>query len=432
MRIYYHIDELSRDAVTASALKKYFLQKGIKLIYGNRVTTPLLKYSMPFDLLILPNVDTAYSTLGKKTDFHVPVVILPTESISGTENTLERLKMHLTSVDMSIWENAVNDIALFFLWGDIHLNLLSEEFPLHKDKFVLIGHPRHDLKCRKPKKTKLHKTGDKIKVGLVSRFDLINVFDSRSNLIRVAKARTTGIEYWHDENTNIEDRFFTCVQDLRVFFELIDLIGHTHSISMRIHPRENYNHWEELITRLKLPVELCPRYEPFLHWIEDQDLLIAPPSTSLYDCAVAEKNTILMGNLISSRNEHRSRNSDDFDPIFQYFPKPQSFKELLALINKSPSKLNMSQGLASQLTLETGYPLSESSLKTMCEVICKKFPLNAKMKPKMLVDIILYNFLVGLMSIKFLCLKIIRKNYEQSAMFFLTRKIVRHIDSLTR
>ena len=111
---------------------------------------------------------------------------------------------------------------------------------------------------------------------------------------------------------------------------------------------------------------------------------------------------------------------------------PQSFKELLELISKSPSKLNISRGLASQLAFETGFPFSENSLEIMCEVICKKFPLNTKMEPKIVVDMILFNFLIGLMGIKFLCIKIIRKNYEQSAVFLLTRRVVRYIDSLTR
>lgn len=431
MRIYYHIDELGRDAVVASALKKYFLPKGIKLIYGNRVTTPMLKYSTPFDLLIFPSVDLAYLMLGKNTDFQAPVVILPTESISGTESTLQRLKMHLMGIDINKWESAVNDVTLFFLWGESHLNALTKEFPLHKEKFVLIGHPRHDLKCRKSKKPKLSRAEDsKIKVGLITRFDLINVFDDRSNLTIVASGRTTGNEYWNDEFKNIEDRFFTSVQDLRIFFELIDLIGHTHSISLRVYPRENYDNWKELITSLKLPVELCPRYDPFLHWVEDQDFLIAPPSTSFYDCAVAEKSVISIGNLISSRNDHALTNSDDFDPIFQYFPMPKSFKELLELISKSPLKPNISRGLAGQLAFETGYPFSEKSLETMCDVICKKFPLKARMEPIKIVEIIFFNFLIGLKSIKFLCIKMIRRNYEQSSVFLLTRRVIKYIDSL--
>ena len=433
MRIYFHIDELARDAVVASALKKYFLQKSIKLVYGNRNTSAFLKYSMPFDLLIFPGVDTAQAFLRKRKDSQAPVVILPTESVSGTESTLRRLKMHLAGCDIAEWENAVNDTALFFLWGESHLNAFVDEFPLQKDKFVLIGHPRHDLKCRKPKEPKRRRVGaNRIKVGLITRFDLINEFDNRTKLYSIALGRSTGNEYFHEEGKNIEDRFFTNVQDLRVFFELIDLIGLTHTISLRVHPRENWNNWEKLITKLKLSVELSPPYEPFLHWIEDQDVLIAPPSTSFYDCAVAEKNAISIGNLISSRKDHALRVLDDFDPILQYFPAPQSFKELLQVINGSPSGPNMSEGLVNQLALETGYPFSESSLKTMCEKICKKFPLKTRKEPKRVLDIILFNFLVMLKGLKFSCVKMFRKNYAQSSNFLLTRRIVRYIDSLTR
>ena len=40
MNVYFHIDELARDAIVASSLKKHF--KGHNLIYGNRFSTNFL------------------------------------------------------------------------------------------------------------------------------------------------------------------------------------------------------------------------------------------------------------------------------------------------------------------------------------------------------------------------------------------------------
>ena len=55
MNIYFHIDELKRDAVVASALQKKFAKKGHKLVYGNRVSNRLLKYfHSAFDVIIVP------------------------------------------------------------------------------------------------------------------------------------------------------------------------------------------------------------------------------------------------------------------------------------------------------------------------------------------------------------------------------------------
>ena len=54
--VYFHIDEIGRDAITASALKKGFAERGINLIYGNRVYTKrvLEKFVFAFDVIILP------------------------------------------------------------------------------------------------------------------------------------------------------------------------------------------------------------------------------------------------------------------------------------------------------------------------------------------------------------------------------------------
>ena len=43
--VYFHIDELNRDSVVASALKKELAEKGVKLIYGCRLYSYyLIKY----------------------------------------------------------------------------------------------------------------------------------------------------------------------------------------------------------------------------------------------------------------------------------------------------------------------------------------------------------------------------------------------------
>ena len=56
--IYFHIDELSRDSVVASALKRKLKNYGILTFYGNRNISELFrKFPFPFDLAIFPSVD---------------------------------------------------------------------------------------------------------------------------------------------------------------------------------------------------------------------------------------------------------------------------------------------------------------------------------------------------------------------------------------
>jgi hypothetical protein len=63
--IYFLIDELNRDAVVASALKKKFAQKGHKLVYGNRASNRLLKYfHQAFDVIVFPRPHLIYDNWG--------------------------------------------------------------------------------------------------------------------------------------------------------------------------------------------------------------------------------------------------------------------------------------------------------------------------------------------------------------------------------
>jgi len=65
MNVYFHIDELNRDAVVASALKKKFAQKGHTLIYGNRMTNAFLKHvHRAFDVVIVPRPHVLYDHWG--------------------------------------------------------------------------------------------------------------------------------------------------------------------------------------------------------------------------------------------------------------------------------------------------------------------------------------------------------------------------------
>lgn len=68
-RVYFHIDELSRDSITASALKKTLKKHNIELYYGNRRInrTLLPKFSDIFDIIILPRPSHVSALLNKST-----------------------------------------------------------------------------------------------------------------------------------------------------------------------------------------------------------------------------------------------------------------------------------------------------------------------------------------------------------------------------
>ena len=57
MLVYFHIDEVARDSVVASALNRQIRAIGGQVIYGNRLSTVhLLRYCNCFDAIILPSL----------------------------------------------------------------------------------------------------------------------------------------------------------------------------------------------------------------------------------------------------------------------------------------------------------------------------------------------------------------------------------------
>jgi surface carbohydrate biosynthesis protein len=436
MHIYFHIDELARDAVVASALKKYFYERGSFLHYGNRIDSCALRKSNPFDALIFPSIDLANSYLLGVEANNALIFILPTESISGSEDTCNRLKIHLFGSDfvLSHDPSSINKIDKFFLWGEGHYRTMAEASPENIHKFVKIGHPRHDKLCLGRNVVK--NIDNRIQVGLVARFDLINIFDDRTNLEQIYSGRTTGKsdEYWHEDGLNIEDRYYTNVQDLRVFFEIVEkLSAENYKINLRVHPRENYDNWSKLIKNFNLNISLSSRWEPFVQWVKSQEVIIAPPSTSFYDCAVLGKAAISIGKICQNRKGHQFRNSDDFDPIFEYFSQPESIEELLKLVSiKGRVRLDMSAQLKDLLQLEVGFPESENSLEYLCDIVLGSLKANDLSISAKSCELLMFYFFRLIYRVKYHFKFLLNPSSYQSALFNLWRSKVRLIDDLAK
>jgi surface carbohydrate biosynthesis protein len=435
MRIYFHIDELARDAVVASALKKYFKDRGASLWYGNRVDSLALKFHNPFDALILPSVDLLFAYLDKERSGinNSLIFILPTESICGNEDTLNRLRVHLLGTDFVATNNfaILKEIDKFFLWGEGHQKIMTDVSAGDAHKFIKIGHPRHDKLCLGNKDAGGMKKQKQI--GLVTRFDLLNVHDGRHNFEVVYSGMTSGRleEYWYEEGKNIEDSFYTNVQDLRLFFEIIEgLDKDDNKINIRVHPRENYDNWQKFIMKHKLNVNLAPRWEPFAQWIKSQDYIIAPPSTSFYDCAVLGKSAISIGKISEKRVTHQFRNSDDFDPILECFPQPENLDELFDLVSSKPVGLDLSTKHRKLMAQEIGFPESKNSLEYLRDEVFDSLDSQASLIKSKKHKIVIFIFFRFIYRIRAFVKVLLNRASYQSSFFILWRSKVRQIDDL--
>ena len=435
--VYFHIDEVARDAVVASALKKHLAKHGISLVYGNRRQIKLFRklyIPFPFDLAVFPNVDLVESTFRDVEKIDFPILVLPTETISGRHDTSNRLATHLLGSNRLDYSGRaiLDKITRFCLWGSSHLETLNNYAPLLAQRAIIVGHPRYDLLCLKKRDSNRVEHRQKKKVGLITRFDTINIFDDRSNLVTAYSSRKLPglpLQYFQTKELDIEDSWHNTILDLRIFFNIIDSIDiNAYEITLRIHPRENRVNWERLVKSQSLPVTIAPWDQPFAHWASDQDILIAPPSTSFYDLAMIGKHAISIQNIEPKRASHASPVLDDFDPIFNYFQRPSSLTELYKDMSDSQPSAQ-SPELWKVVNRETDFPECSSSLAKVASVISGA--LESQPPKKKVWASSLYFFGREMDALLFKLQKIARNKDEQSANFPLGWSRRKFIDALS-
>ena len=217
--------------------------------------------------------------------------ILPNESISGSTKVSRRLTLHLTGTikNKKLKENWLKKVDQFFLWGKSHFKVLKNYSKKLSKKSFIVGHPRHENIYYKNFN---NKNIYKKKIWLISRFDLINIFDNRHNFEHVYNAWLDkfNFQWMFDDKRNTEHQWFNSISDFRFFLDIIKLLSNKrYQVSLRPHPRENRDNWIKFKKKYNLNIKISADEEPFLNWIASQDILVSSASTSLYDCVLMKK-----------------------------------------------------------------------------------------------------------------------------------------------
>ena len=437
---YYHIDEYSRDSVVASALKKKLKANGIHLIYGSRRLGIIInKFPSLISFcgsIIFPSIDIYKSYFNEGDIKFSKIFILPTESISGTKDTERRLIIHLLG---SEFENKDKQLIFLkiekiFLWGKLHEKLLLKFDPKLEPKILVVGHPRYDKDCLKS--SFYGRPQSKVRIGFISRFDLLNIYDARSNLEIIYQNRKIPgreLKYFQNKDRDQENYYHNVVLDLRIFLRLLDSIDlDKYEMHLKVHPRESRANWEKLVIRNNIPLAISDYGEPFAHWLKNIDIVLSPPSTTFYDCALLGKHAILIDKISKSRESHASIMSDDFDPIFSYFKRPNSINETLEYIKKlnggeAGEETINSQNLYKILENEVNYPFQGSSLDKVAEEISKH---SHKRGVAVTAKYLLFVFSTLIYTYGILIFRFIKRRDEESANFLLTLYKKRVIDNL--
>ncbi len=441
--IYFHIDEFNRDAITASVLKNEFKKHGWVLIYGNRVTSHILKYfEWAFDAVILPKPTFINSFFGyeKISSLKSKYVMLYTENIGIIANDKFPkmvLKGALDEEFMSGRTACVERVDAFCFWGAQVAGLVKKTYASIENKCFIVGHPRHDLKALNNKNSK------KNTVGLISRYCTINDYYSKSPIEQIFDRYTKKqmYEYYNNYNGDYlkwerrgqfpeEDLYLEAVDIKNTILLIISLNERGYKVSFKIHPREKTSTWIEVFKKHNLKVEIVNSDIPFTHWAQDKLAIVGPPSTSFYDCLMIGTRPISISNLYSEREQFVSKLYEENNKLMPYIDSPNTIDDLILLLDKP---LNLSSKVLKVLRLEADYPNCKDSamkignvLKTILKESSKGYLRMALGRQLYSLISFLFNFSIGIGR----RLKILGASH--SANFLLTPSTIKHINRMVK
>ena len=439
MNIYFHIDELKRDAVVASALQKKFAKKGHKLVYGNRVSNRLLKYfHSAFDVIIVPRPHVLNDCWGDSwMKWDSRFVMLSSESLGII--CKDHHVMARTLLEKDFFEEKkeyVDRIDAFCLWGTKQLQAVKEHAGEIVEKCHVVGHPRHDKNCLSRASVNQSK---KKTIGVITRSVVLNDYFGRSALDTFTTLFDDHFQYEYF-NKKTGDKLISKRPGVRpadaVIVQAIDtentlkvlraLVKDGYHVSVRVHPKENQDTWERLLTHSGIDAQIADSKLPIAHWLVNFDYVVGPPSTSFYDAVMLGITPICINNLDPRRKDSIDELWEDNNNLMPFLYKPESLEHLLDYIKNGSSNI-VSKEILDVLSEEADFPLCTTSLDQVVEICLRCVKLDKKRK------VFLSGFLFA--STLFMIVwrkknRLINRN-ENSAMFSIGKKEVQFIDSLT-
>jgi hypothetical protein len=444
VNVYFHIDELGRDAVTASALKKAYAERGINLIYGNRFYTKRLleKFIFAFDLIILPRPLFLKSFKDINKDIP-PIVILLTESVGrvvNENNDKFTLYALLDKEYMEGDEQYVDKVTAFYLWGFSGKRRIDKYYPDISDKFHVVGHPRHDYRCIE--KSATNSVNEKNKIGLITRQPLLNDFYKRSPVEALVSNSLNLCEkysYYNSntgdflllQNNDAVDEMYLESADIEIIIKLIlQLNKEGHEVYLKVHPREDRELWVGFVKKYNLNVTLAHWRVPFSHWVSELDYVIGPSSTSFYDCCVAGVQPICTRKINKNRDLHINKFSEEYGALMEYIVTPESIDEIIDFVCEKNESFDMNNEIKQVLLNETNYPDSNNSIDKMVELSLASMKENKVSSLMKTIYMIGFNIYGSVLDNAMKVYRFLNRRAEQSSTFLMTKKNRAYIDSL--
>jgi surface carbohydrate biosynthesis protein len=381
MVIYFHIDELNRDSIVASALRVKFAKNGDTLIYGNRLVARLVKiFHVFFDIIIVPRPHFLYDLWGNSyQDWNVKIIMLSTESLGIICKDYK--VMARTLLEKGYFENdksVVNRIDAFCIWGTRQFEAINKYAQEQISKFHVVGHPRHDKLCVEFQINKQSNT--KKRIGIVTRSVSINDYQGRSTLDSFSTLLDNHFQYeYFNKQTgdNLKstrpgaypaETVAVTALDTAALIKIISRLNENdHEIHLRPHPKEDLSVWYKIFSSNNIKLTISDPFEPITHWLKRVDFLIGPPSTSFYDAIMLGVFPISINLIDTRRNVFIGELWEDNNRLMPGITQPASVEDIFVIINKN-DKYEPSLEILKILKEEANFPDCLNSLDNVVEV----------------------------------------------------------------
>jgi hypothetical protein len=445
--VYFHIDELARDSITASALKSVLAEYGVKIVYGNRLYTSrvLEKCADAFDAIVLPKVQfiESFKNIDKKR--FPPIITLQSEAVGAAACDVRLSLVNIMGRRFMEGDPFLaNKVYAFCLWGPIHKEQVAKYFPEYADKCHVVGHPRHDKTCLGNNLQIARLRSSKTRVGLITRSVMLNPFDNRhifdycydyiseKNSYYYNNKKTGDKLEIFDSDRSVEDFVYTQAADVRILLEIIRSIDYEkYEVSLRIHPREDRSIYDTLIKKHSLGLKIYDWRIPYMHWLQNVDYVVGPASTSFYDVLVAGKIPLCTDNIVHMRKSHIVSGRADKDELLAHIEHPDSIDGLFRTLAGGNRPKKMSPSVVDILKSQSNYPDSRNSQYKIAQICLKAIQENDVTFVRRYKSTILFFSLAFIYNVvRAARYRFFTKKCYQSSVFVLSRRIKRFIGDL--
>lgn len=436
MIVYFFIDELNRDSITANLLESRLQKKKHSIVFGNRTSIHFLKYFHSyFDVIIIPRIDFLTQHFGDSwLLWKSKIVTLSNESIGIiAENTPLCAKTALEKDFFEGKEKYTNRIDLFALWGNMQFNSIKKFAPKYKKKLLVIGHPRYDsFKLEKYKRFNKKKV-----IGIITRFNAINDYYGRSIIDFFSlNFKPTKYEYFNPvkkkgllyKRNQIDNAVVQQTIDLKNILQIISGLNKKNfRIIIRAHPKEKKFQIEKIVNKISKNIFIHNDQLPIQDFLGKIDYLIGPPSTVFYESIFFKLKPISICSLEKKRRFFVPELGEDNNKLMNYVYKPKSIKELLGLIEKKIS-FKMNKKINNILKNELNYP---DCINSLDKLVSKFEEMNSSRNNRIFI-LFTYRFCCEIYFFLWKLRNFFIKRKMHSAYFPLNFKILNFIKNLNK